>query len=858
MNYKKNRVFVFFTVLIINALSVVNIVSAQVFTAETDCLSPVLNLDTPALNRNFQLSIDMLRAELSELKVQTHAKNLIKSGVRKKDIAHTIKSNIANGLALTFFIDSVPGNLDKWFEGIPEEAAARFQDGFDFEKDTFVQKEALAGLAHYLSSLDDPSRNVFQLKLEQFIRNTRRSVDEKQLEGLRIVVLLGQENDDPFAQRKVLGYSGKNTIYVHINSLLLTETEPEKEAMGIMLQYQANVISKGRDVRSLYSFEAKDVDAFWSKKELLSEEEKKAEAERLHYKIFSQISKFSWLSLLRLPFNMQDYAFNWTQASRNLRKIFRDTVYLPWLKGFSWMSPKKTEILWMFEPMYLTTIPRFFGFLADQHQRAIEWMQDVEKKDTDWGISYEIALEKENSYRLLKFNDPRYKIDPALRPVIIVNPNAGHDSTIGKDIVDIFMRKGRQVYAYDWQSATGMTKEIISDLIANVDDCIGHVDGMVEVAALCQGGWVTASAEALLSSLSPDKVAAAYHAAVPFWATLGENEITKTVRALPEIFYHLLVYWLGEYGVQDGSHQLGGFEQMGDAFEKQVGFFLKIAADIDNQKSLNRTEGHYVWFYNKLLQLAPWYLESVISHFRDNDLYEGRYRTQVGHELRTVDFSKIKVPLILLSGTKDDITPPGVVLKRDIYELLSEDKNVYIDDVWDFLNEQGFISDSGEKNINREPGKKAVLENKIFLTSLDDFLSMEHPFIKQIDQTVLVKIYLFLREDCYGQCRALAKVVGTDTENILEIIMNRGHTGVFKSSNMEGEMRLSWNRAIDWAAEKVTEMLRQKQLLAEQKKQADKNRVVPALQKKILDQAVFKLKQQFIPVLPVNLLGSSI
>jgi Poly-beta-hydroxyalkanoate depolymerase len=495
--------------------------------------------------------------------------------------------------------------------------------------------------------------------------------------------------------------------------------------------------------------------------------------------------------------------------------------------------------------------------MADKAQRTIQWLQEVEKEDTEWGIAFDVVKNKPHSYRLLEFKRDGYPADEQALSVLIVNPNAGHDSTVGKDLVETFLKKGRRVFTLDWQSADPNAPEMVSDLISDVSECINHIEGRVEVAALCQGGWVSASAVALLASFHPDKVAATYMAAVPFYTTLGKNAITETVKTMPGWVFHMLVFYLGTARVQDGAHQMGGFENMGDVFQKQVGYWLQLAGSVDDEKELDRARGFVKWYYNKYLNLSLWYLEAVFAHFTYNDLYEGRYRTAVGNEMRTVDFSKIRVPLVLLEGTKDDVTAPGVLLKQELAALLEKDEGVEVEAAWRFLVEQHFISDTGEGNVNREPGKAAVIENKVLTTDIDVFLAIDHVFIDDTDPAILAKILAFLKEDGYGQCRALREAVGTERSQILEIIMNRGHIGVF-TGNPRSEFRTRWNEAIDWVKLKIAENDKRKEEQAARNKQADEDRIMNGVQRITVGDAVSVLKQSMFRATSTHLIEQAI
>ena len=111
----------------------------------------------------------------------------------------------------------------------------------------------------------------------------------------------------------------------------------------------------------------------------------------------------------------------------------------------------------------------------------------------------------------------------------------------------------------------------------------------------------------------------------------------------------------GAGGVMPGDYILGGFITIKP--ENELSKQLQLLANLDDPTHRRRYAEFEDWF--KFTQDLPgdFYLWIVRELFRDNKLIAGQI--EVGG--RRADLSKLKMPLNLLAGATDHITPPPQV-----------------------------------------------------------------------------------------------------------------------------------------------------------------------------------------------------
>jgi poly(3-hydroxybutyrate) depolymerase len=247
-----------------------------------------------------------------------------------------------------------------------------------------------------------------------------------------------------------------------------------------------------------------------------------------------------------------------------------------------------------------------------------------------------------------------------LVPTLVLPPQAGHDSCIVdysaeqsqmRTIIDAGL--GRAL-SLDWIGATGETADAsIDDYLDVVDRAIDRCDGRVNLIGDCQGGWLAA----IYAALAPARVNTLTLAGAPIDFHAGEPVIHEVLQQFaPDgnlAFYEALVALGG--GVLRGDHMLSGFILIkpGDEISRQ----LELFGHLDDAAYVARYREFEDWFKHTQDIPGGFYLWIVEHLFRDNSLVAGTLEVQD----RRVDLGRIDMPLQLLAGASDHITPPDQV-----------------------------------------------------------------------------------------------------------------------------------------------------------------------------------------------------
>ena len=108
-------------------------------------------------------------------------------------------------------------------------------------------------------------------------------------------------------------------------------------------------------------------------------------------------------------------------------------------------------------------------------------------------------------------------------------------------------------------------------------------------------------------------------------------------------------------GVLKGEHMLAGFVMIQPSAE--ISRHLELIGHLDDPDYVSRYREFEAWFKHTQDIPGAFYLWIVRNLFRDNALIAGRLEARG----RQVDLAKINMPLNLLAGQADHITPPAQV-----------------------------------------------------------------------------------------------------------------------------------------------------------------------------------------------------
>jgi poly(3-hydroxybutyrate) depolymerase len=273
-----------------------------------------------------------------------------------------------------------------------------------------------------------------------------------------------------------------------------------------------------------------------------------------------------------------------------------------------------------------------------------------------WSTPNEVIFEAPVA-RLRDFSTRRPR---GLVPTLVLPPQAGHDSCI----VDYSAEQSQmrtiaaagleRAFTLDWLGATPETAEAtIDDYLNVIDSAVKHCGGRVNLIGDCQGGWLAT----LYAATTPERVNTLTIAGAPIDFHAGEPVIHEVLSHLAPggdlSFYEALVASGG--GVLKGEHMLTGFIliQPGDEMERQ----LALLTSINDPEHVARYTEFENWFKHTQDIPGEFYLWIVRHLFRDNALIDGSL--EVGGS--RVSLKRIDMPLNLLAGATDHITPPDQV-----------------------------------------------------------------------------------------------------------------------------------------------------------------------------------------------------
>ena len=285
------------------------------------------------------------------------------------------------------------------------------------------------------------------------------------------------------------------------------------------------------------------------------------------------------------------------------------------------------------------------------------WLRvSTHRRAPRWASPHEIVFEAPVA-RLRDFS--RSGAGP-LVPTLVLPPQAGHDSCIVdfsaeqsqmRTVLDAGLERALSL---DWIGATPRTADAtIEDYLDVIDRAVDHCGGRVNLIGDCQGGWLAT----IYAALAPERVNTLTLAGAPIDFHAGEPVIHEVVKRLAPggdlRFYEMLVAANG--GALRGEDMLTGFImlQPGEEISRQLGL-LRHLHDADH---VARYEQFEDWFKHTQDIPGAFYLWIVRHLFADNELVAGTLTARG----RRIDLGQIAMPLHLLAGATDHITPPDQV-----------------------------------------------------------------------------------------------------------------------------------------------------------------------------------------------------
>jgi poly(3-hydroxyalkanoate) synthetase len=273
-----------------------------------------------------------------------------------------------------------------------------------------------------------------------------------------------------------------------------------------------------------------------------------------------------------------------------------------------------------------------------------------------WSTPHTVVLETPLA-RLRDFSTSRSR---RLLPTVVLPPQAGHDSCIvdysaeQSQIRTILDTGLTRALSLDWIGATRETADAsIEDYLDVVDRAVEHCGGRVNLIGDCQGGWLAT----IYAALNPERVNTLTLAGAPIDFHAGEPVVHEALRRLAPggdvRFYEALVASGG--GVLKGEQMLAGFITIKPADE--ISRQLELLSHLHDPDYVARYREFEDWFKHTQDIPGAFYLWIVRHLFRDNELVSGSLNAGG----RRVELADLDMPLNLLAGATDHITPPDQV-----------------------------------------------------------------------------------------------------------------------------------------------------------------------------------------------------
>jgi len=286
---------------------------------------------------------------------------------------------------------------------------------------------------------------------------------------------------------------------------------------------------------------------------------------------------------------------------------------------------------------------RWLGADAGSSHRAAE-------TELTWTSPNTIALEL-TTMRLRDFSS-HGRGDPV--PVLVCAPYALHGALIadfapGHSIVEALQREGLdRVYVTDWRSAHPEMRYLaIDDYLSDLNVAIDEIGPPVDLAGLCQGGWLAL----LLAARFPNKVRRLVLAGAPVDVSVPSALSQAVATLAPELFDSMLETGTG---LVSGQYMLNAWRQA----NVQAHDALQLGATDQSDAARDLLRRYQAWDAAAIDLPGTYYLEVVNAIFRENRIAAGDF-VALGHR---IDPGDVTAPVFLLAGANDEIVPAAQAL----------------------------------------------------------------------------------------------------------------------------------------------------------------------------------------------------
>ncbi len=275
--------------------------------------------------------------------------------------------------------------------------------------------------------------------------------------------------------------------------------------------------------------------------------------------------------------------------------------------------------------------------------------------------------------RLLPLDDA--KIDDTKRPIVIVDPRAGHGGGIGgfkpDSQVGVAFRNGHPVYfvAFHQEPIPHQTIAMVTDaeaaFIREVERLHPQSPKPI-VVGNCQGGWATA----ILAATNPDLTGSIVLNGAPmsYWAGKVGQDLMRYSGGLAGGALPAMMAGDAAGGIFDGADLVQNFEALNPArnwFGKYFDLYQNVDTGVQRFLDFERWWGG---FYLLTTEEITWIVENL---FVGNKLSKNTAQLEPG---RPIDLKNISAPIICFASHGDNITPPGQALNWIMDTYASEEE----------------------------------------------------------------------------------------------------------------------------------------------------------------------------------------
>ena len=326
---------------------------------------------------------------------------------------------------------------------------------------------------------------------------------------------------------------------------------------------------------------------------------------------------------------------------------------------------------------WIDAVQRSLMFFDVLRQRGNNYFEhEAAGKPPLLGFGYEVVidgrdLEPPVNYMLLRVvPEPQHKANPKKRPIVVIDPRAGHGPGIGgmreESQVGVALRAGHPVYfvAFRPDPEPGQT---LPDILRAGAQFLVEVERRHPKApkpftiANCQAGWALAMLAAAYRELKGPMVLSG--SPLAYWS--GGDQLSSMRYSSGPLGGGWITSLLGDLGngIVDGAYLATNFERLNPAntlWSKQYNLYSKIDTEPPRYLKFER-------WWNGFFQHRTEEMEFIVKNlFVGNRLYQGEIPLADGSFL---NLKKIQAPIVVFASHGDNITPPPQALNwiTDVY-----------------------------------------------------------------------------------------------------------------------------------------------------------------------------------------------